>query len=119
MAVLRGIKKSFIHTTNIPKRYIFKMVFRAIRNKRFIFAAFLRINKSVIALFVAIFILIQVINMPIHTEEGIVLIKIVMVIVAIAAVISDWRFSYKEIIKSVSHPKLASSFRRSYRGIID
>lgn len=76
---------------------MFNMVVRAIRKCRLKSASFLRTSNSFAPVIGAVFVLVKVINMPNSSEENIVISKSLMIVFAIATLITNWYFDYKTL----------------------
>ncbi len=94
MAIIGDIKKSVAHTIRTPKKYVFHRVVRAVRKLRLKQASFLRTSNKFIPVVGAFFVLLKVINISNPSEENIVIYKSLMIVIAIATLITDWYFDY-------------------------
>jgi hypothetical protein len=94
MAIVGDIKKSVIQAVRTPKRYMFNRVVRAIRKYRLKRASFLRTSNKLIPVVGAFFVLFKVINISNPSEENIVLYKSLMIVIAVATLVTDWYFDY-------------------------
>ena len=88
------IKTSVINAISIPKQYMFNRVVCAIRKRLIKRAAFLRTSNKIIPVIGAIVVLVKVINRSNLSDENMIIYKVLMVVIAIAALITDWYFDY-------------------------
>ena len=79
------------------KKKLFNQVFLAIRNRRLVFAAFIRVSSGVFSILGAFIILFLMVNNPTE-EENIVLYKAIMVVLALATYTTNWYYDYKYLI---------------------
>jgi hypothetical protein len=101
-----SLKKFAFQATRIPKRYFYRIVFRAIRSQRFNFAAFVCISNSIRPVICAISVLVKVIHNHDFTQENIVLYKSLMVVIAAAEMAANWYFKHDELCLIFKHPRI-------------